>query len=689
MIFQVSIFPEKNQEGTTPVDVPQDGWKSRLFDVVSSTSWGRWSPILWKGGKRRKNYLFGHCDFLVLDVDSGWAARDAAVSLEGYDFLIVATKSHGLAKNGGDGSDHFRIIIPLEKRVKTLAAYYATMRLAARLFPAADQKCLDAARFYWTSQREVLHSGEGGRWRVPKPGRQDIERAKMEIHGTTLRLPGTFNGRGFDPLREIKVGGFGNSKFDLYHQASGAMAPAVKKAIREPIRVTGETCKSNYLWLPFRTAVYRRELEVKNGQSRYLQSEFVGEAIRAKGLLAIELREGTSASRWRWLGATITAHPGTAGQNGGVKQPTPGPGGKRAWIKYDLGDIPWWERGQALASLCRGVRAAAAARGLGAHARWEESLERARRLPAIPTEIRRLMERPPSKWLTPATFVKFPTPRLGVSAASPLAPPVAPPVGGAAIVEGAAILDGEPRALGDGVGQGADAAGLAGEFGQAPTDPTSPNFRLGEIPIPREITRLAGKHGHLASNLMRHPGLILGLRVRRGAVKVTTGYLRISSTVLSGWEKSESSEGGGGGERAARRFLGRMVRRGYLREVASGQYVPGRKARTYEATDELITLIVEALGRKSAGAGPGPLAGGRGVEVVRLSGDPDGLPPPSDGAYNDWIWKAAWRHHDRRSFERWLEDNHGEFISAKPGRRRQALNAWKRRARDLGRDIDG
>lgn len=107
-----------------------------------------WSPIIWKGGNRKKiNFL--RCDYLVLDFDDGTPTmEDAADKFCEYAHIIAPTKSHQKEKDGKPACDRFRLIVPFAEPVTDRARYEYTAAMITKKV-GADKSVKDGGRFFW------------------------------------------------------------------------------------------------------------------------------------------------------------------------------------------------------------------------------------------------------------------------------------------------------------------------------------------------------------------------------------------------------------------------------------------------------------------------------------------------------------------------------------------------------------
>lgn len=114
-----------------------------LIPRLTSTSW---SPVIWKEGyPKESNFL--SADLCVLDFDDGVTSLEKAKSIFGqFAHIIATTKSHQKEKNGLT-CDRFRVVIPFENSIFTVAKFRWNMRKYLQRYQS-DMACIDGARTY-------------------------------------------------------------------------------------------------------------------------------------------------------------------------------------------------------------------------------------------------------------------------------------------------------------------------------------------------------------------------------------------------------------------------------------------------------------------------------------------------------------------------------------------------------------
>lgn len=117
-----------------------------------------WSPSLFSNEKR-SNDTFESCEYLVLDVDSGFTLEQAKEEFKDYIHIIATSKSHQKQKNG-IVCDRYRVILFFHEPITNKEVYSYNWSLAKELWPFIDPQCKDPARFYYPSI-DLISSNDG------------------------------------------------------------------------------------------------------------------------------------------------------------------------------------------------------------------------------------------------------------------------------------------------------------------------------------------------------------------------------------------------------------------------------------------------------------------------------------------------------------------------------------------------
>jgi hypothetical protein len=132
--------------------------------VASKVSW---SPIEFRDDYRAKaNFLrAGH---IGLDFDGTMALADALNIFCDSAHVIGTTRNHQIAKDGVT-ADRFRVVLRLEREIKTVAEYEATARFLVDKHDA-DPACVDGARLFYPCLKivSVCEDGESEQVRKAK-----------------------------------------------------------------------------------------------------------------------------------------------------------------------------------------------------------------------------------------------------------------------------------------------------------------------------------------------------------------------------------------------------------------------------------------------------------------------------------------------------------------------------------------
>jgi len=150
-MLKISVFPHATPEkpGFAKTAERREISFTELHDLACNTAW---SPALVKDN-RRSSDNFEQCQVIALDFDGELSLVDTMTRLEEekLSYSLTFSKSHQIEKNGTI-ADRFRVIIPLEKTIKTGATFLATWKKLHSIFPEIDAQCKDAARFFFASK---------------------------------------------------------------------------------------------------------------------------------------------------------------------------------------------------------------------------------------------------------------------------------------------------------------------------------------------------------------------------------------------------------------------------------------------------------------------------------------------------------------------------------------------------------
>lgn len=117
-----------------------------LFDVITQYAW---SPSIYCDTRSLKNFLFA--DFIAADIDDGMTLQEAEKLCEKANLTAMVAPSPSHTKE----HHKFRIVVPLVKRITDLATFDATWKKLEEIFPALDQQCKDASRFYFACRTDT------------------------------------------------------------------------------------------------------------------------------------------------------------------------------------------------------------------------------------------------------------------------------------------------------------------------------------------------------------------------------------------------------------------------------------------------------------------------------------------------------------------------------------------------------
>lgn len=116
------------------------------------------SHCLWAKGKRKEvNFLVS--DWLGLDFDENMSLAKALSLFKDYSHIIGTTKSHQKLKNDVI-CDRFRVFLKFEKSCFKKDDFKETVKWWI-YHHGADEKCKDAARFFWPC-KDIISINENG-----------------------------------------------------------------------------------------------------------------------------------------------------------------------------------------------------------------------------------------------------------------------------------------------------------------------------------------------------------------------------------------------------------------------------------------------------------------------------------------------------------------------------------------------
>lgn len=115
----------------------------------------------------RKLKYFRAASIIALDFDGGYKLKRAIKDFRKYKCIISTSRNHQKKKHGVI-SDRFRVILFLDKKIKSNDLFRQTWLELAELFPACDPQCKDSSRFYYPSTKIVFENRNGKLVKVSK-----------------------------------------------------------------------------------------------------------------------------------------------------------------------------------------------------------------------------------------------------------------------------------------------------------------------------------------------------------------------------------------------------------------------------------------------------------------------------------------------------------------------------------------
>jgi len=161
---------------------------NQLHRMVNS-DYRVYSAGIFEGG-HRKNDNWKGSNIIILDVDNdgneeSMSLNKAKEFFSGMKCIITTTKSHQVGKNGLPPADRYRVVIALKNKILcTQKEYSNTMKmLLHNMFPFADKKCSDPARFYFGAYNSEYHYFDGEMFDFDRYAsiEKEVQKAKTSI----------------------------------------------------------------------------------------------------------------------------------------------------------------------------------------------------------------------------------------------------------------------------------------------------------------------------------------------------------------------------------------------------------------------------------------------------------------------------------------------------------------------------
>lgn len=162
----------KNNVNFKPIEVQS------IDELASVMLKNNYSQSVFKNNYRNlENFL--STELIGIDVDNegpndNYTIEQAFEFFKDYKHIIAPSKSHRKDKHGKI-ADRFRIILFLEKEITNPKDFTATWSEIKSVYPAADDACKDASRFYYPSSEIYSKNPNGKLWPVKEYVQPKIE----------------------------------------------------------------------------------------------------------------------------------------------------------------------------------------------------------------------------------------------------------------------------------------------------------------------------------------------------------------------------------------------------------------------------------------------------------------------------------------------------------------------------------
>jgi len=179
----MKVSVSKGNQNFKPVD-------DSFVDFATHMTFYNYSMSTFKDNDRKnKNFLFAEA--VALDFDGGLTIAEAKLRFAQYQHIIAPTRSHQVVKHGIK-CDRFRVVIPLDKPVDSIADYEETVKALLKANPEADKACKDPARMFYPSTHveSIRYEGQTIPTRKAKP-KEKKEPTKAIIGQKGKLLPDT------------------------------------------------------------------------------------------------------------------------------------------------------------------------------------------------------------------------------------------------------------------------------------------------------------------------------------------------------------------------------------------------------------------------------------------------------------------------------------------------------------------
>jgi hypothetical protein len=137
-------------------------YHATIEELIKICENNHYSAIRYLNNSRsEKNFI--EASLGIFDFDEGLSLEEAKKEFSPYAAIILTTKSHQKDTKSGKRipkTDRFRVAIPLDRTVTSLAEYKCMMKDYSHYY-GSDRACVDGARFFYPNPSQIVWISSG------------------------------------------------------------------------------------------------------------------------------------------------------------------------------------------------------------------------------------------------------------------------------------------------------------------------------------------------------------------------------------------------------------------------------------------------------------------------------------------------------------------------------------------------
>lgn len=151
---------------------------NKFEEIIPYITKENWSPSVYENNHRNLKF-FKETEIIGLDIDNSnpndnYTIEDAVIKFKDYKHIIMPSPSHRKPKDGVV-KDRFRILIFTDGAIKLSDDFKATWFKLKEFYPAIDDSCKDASRFFYASPSVYSTNETGKLWPVTTYVKPEVE----------------------------------------------------------------------------------------------------------------------------------------------------------------------------------------------------------------------------------------------------------------------------------------------------------------------------------------------------------------------------------------------------------------------------------------------------------------------------------------------------------------------------------